>query len=349
MSIANDLERQMLDLINEERAARGLNPLKLELNLNQSSEDHSSWMLQTGTFSHTGVGGSSSRDRMADADFDFSGRWTSAENIAWQSQRGAPGLSDDVVDLHNSLMNSPGHRANILNPDHEVIGIGIEVGKFRGYDSVMVTQNFASTDGTVDLDRGAATPAAPAQVEETPVQQPVEDTPVQKAPVEEAPVQKAPVQETPEETAPVTKPAVEDTPVVEAPVAKPTVEETPIQETPVAKAPVIETPDVVETTAVEEGRNWSRFFDDNFKWNVSIKTRHNDRVETVEKSGDSVDGFNFKTSWGERANDWDNMFDTFDWGRKSRDTKTEVAVSDDDAGQDTFAFAFAGFDDWFHG
>ncbi|MGR3499713.1 MAG: CAP domain-containing protein [Limimaricola soesokkakensis] len=172
MSIANDLERQMLSLINEERTTLGLSPLKLELNLNDSSEDHSNWMLQSDTFSHTGQGGSSATDRMRAADFDFSGSWASGENLAWQSERGASGLSDDVGDLHESLMNSPGHRANILNPDFEYVGIGIERGDFKGWDGVMVTQNFARTGGQVDLDKGtSATPSETSVSQNTPVAQ----------------------------------------------------------------------------------------------------------------------------------------------------------------------------------
>ena len=106
MSKASSLERQMLDLINAERASRNLNPLQLELRLNDAAEDHSQWMINTDRFSHTGAGGSSPRDRMEDANFNFTGNWLSAENIAWQSVRGQPGLADDVVNLHQSLMNS---------------------------------------------------------------------------------------------------------------------------------------------------------------------------------------------------------------------------------------------------
>ena len=154
MSQASALERQMLDLINQERSSRGLDPVQLELRLNESSEEHSEWVLQQNVFSHTGSGGSSAGDRMEDAGFQFSGSWTWAENIAWQSERGAPGLADDVINLHNSLMNSSGHRANILNPNVEVIGIGIERGNFNGWDAVMVTQNFARTSAPVQLDNG---------------------------------------------------------------------------------------------------------------------------------------------------------------------------------------------------
>lgn len=155
MSQASNLERQMLDLINEERAAVGADPVTLELRLNDAAEDHSSWMLNVDRFSHTGVGNSSPGDRMRDADFTFSGSWTWGENIAWQSERGAPGLADDVENLHESLMNSPGHRANILNPNFEVIGIGIERGDYNGWDAVMVTQNFARTGASVQLDQSA--------------------------------------------------------------------------------------------------------------------------------------------------------------------------------------------------
>lgn len=156
MSQASELERQMLDLINAERAALGLDPVLLELRLNDSAEDHSAWMLAEDVFSHTGAGGSTAGMRMADAGFEFSGGWTWAENIAWQSTRGAPGLADDVIDLHESLMNSPGHRANILKADVEVIGIGIEQGSFKGWDAVMVTQNFARTSADLQLDSGSS-------------------------------------------------------------------------------------------------------------------------------------------------------------------------------------------------
>jgi serralysin len=145
------LERLMLDLINDERKARSLNPLKLELRLNKASEDHNDWMLDTDNFSHTGRGGSNPGDRMRGAGFKFAGRWTWAENIAIQTERGDPGLVDDVADLHQTLMNSAGHRANILNPNFEVIGISIEQGEYKDWDGVIVTQNFARTEAAVRL------------------------------------------------------------------------------------------------------------------------------------------------------------------------------------------------------
>lgn len=146
MSEASAAEVLMLNLINQERASLGIAPLRLNSDLNESSEDHSQWMLDTDIFSHTGAGGSSATQRMVAAGYDLEGRWATGENIALQSERGVPGIDDDVRNLHDSLMASPGHRANLLNPNFEEIGIGIELGSFNGFQAVVVTQNFGTTD-----------------------------------------------------------------------------------------------------------------------------------------------------------------------------------------------------------
>ncbi|WP_200833254.1 CAP domain-containing protein [Ruegeria sp. AU67] len=145
----------MLGLINAEREKVGAPPLALELNLNEASEDHSKWMIATDIFSHTGVNSSSAGKRMADAGFDFSGGFGWAENIAARSIRAPDGFDDEVIGLHNQLMNSAGHRANLLNPDYDYIGIGIEIGEYQGNTWAFVTQNFARTGGSVSLDTGS--------------------------------------------------------------------------------------------------------------------------------------------------------------------------------------------------
>lgn len=168
MANASASEYYMLTLINEERARIGVAPLRLEQHLNDAAEDHSEWMLAADVFSHTGQGGSSPRDRMIDAGFDFSGTNRSGENVGLQSERGSAGIQDDVEDIHQSLMNSSGHRANLLNPDYDYIGLGIEQGDYKGYDVVMITQTFASTSGSVLLDTGGGTPVPPVTPEPDP-------------------------------------------------------------------------------------------------------------------------------------------------------------------------------------
>lgn len=143
MSQANAYEQYMLELINAERAKVGAQPLAFDGDLNESSEQHSAWMIATDTFSHTGSGGSSAGDRMAAAGYVFSGSWAWAENIAWMSTRAPAGLQDEVQQLHTSLMNSAGHRTNLLNDTYREIGVGLEVGQYGSYEGAFVTQNFA--------------------------------------------------------------------------------------------------------------------------------------------------------------------------------------------------------------
>lgn len=153
MSTANSLELGMLSLINDERAIAGLEPLRLITLLNDAAETHSAWMLETNQFSHSGDEGSSPSERMEEAGYPFEGTSLALENIGWQSARGDEGFVDDVAQVHASLMNSPGHRANILNPDAEDIGIGIETGTFSSasgdFEAVMVTQVFGTTDADI--------------------------------------------------------------------------------------------------------------------------------------------------------------------------------------------------------
>ena len=179
----------MLDLVNAERAAVGLPGLVLDINLDRSAEAHSDWMLDTDTFSHTGRDSSSPTERIEWADYDLEGTWATGENIAWQSERGEAGIEDDIRDLHDALMNSPEHRAAILSPDYEEVGFGIQTGGFEGYDAIMVTQHFASSDGEARLDTSVApetvstsvseaddTPAALAPPEPQAIEQPAPDT-----------------------------------------------------------------------------------------------------------------------------------------------------------------------------
>ena len=145
MSQANTHEQFMLELINAERAKVGAQPLAFDSDLNDSAENHSSWMIATDTFSHTGANSSSPGDRMSAAGYNFTGSWAWAENIAWMSTRAPDGQQDEVQQLHSMLMNSAGHRTNLLNDTYREIGVGFEVGQFDRFEGAFVTQNFART------------------------------------------------------------------------------------------------------------------------------------------------------------------------------------------------------------
>ncbi|RDW13745.1 CAP domain-containing protein [Paracoccus thiocyanatus] len=157
MSFASANERYFVNLVNQARRAEGLSPLAIEKRLNDSADGHSRWMLDTDIFSHTGRGGSSSRERMEGAGFHLAGDWMTAENIGYVSIQGEADLRDEIRQLHQNLMNSLGHYQNIMS-DAGYIGIGIQVGFLtvngRDYKVLMATQNFADTDGQVRVDTG---------------------------------------------------------------------------------------------------------------------------------------------------------------------------------------------------
>jgi len=122
-----DLEAEMLDLVNKERAAKGLNILKPDPELTVVARSHSRDMFARGYFAHISPEGKSPFDRMKEAHVNF---LTAGENLA---------LAHSLSIAHNGLMNSPGHRANILNPSYSRLGIGILDG---GYYGLMISQEF---------------------------------------------------------------------------------------------------------------------------------------------------------------------------------------------------------------
>jgi uncharacterized protein YkwD len=122
-----DLEQQMLDMVNHERVSRGLKPLVLDPELVPVARAHSADMFERGYFSHYTPEGKDPFQRMKDAGVKYR---TAGENLA---------LAPTLEIAHTGLMNSPGHRANILNPNFGRVGIGILSGGRRG---IMVSQEF---------------------------------------------------------------------------------------------------------------------------------------------------------------------------------------------------------------
>jgi uncharacterized protein YkwD len=121
------LEIEMLKMVNEERKKHGLKPLKADPELTRVARAHSIDMFAKGYFAHESPDGKSPFDRMREANVKFN---TAGENLA---------LAQTLEIAHTNLMNSPGHRANILHPSFGRLGIGILDGGFYG---LMVSQEF---------------------------------------------------------------------------------------------------------------------------------------------------------------------------------------------------------------
>ncbi len=122
-----ELEAEMLSLVNRERIANGLLPFEADPEMTEVARRHSADMFSRGYFAHNTPENKSPFDRMHDANVRFR---TAGENLA---------LAPTLQTAHTGLMNSPGHRANILRPQFGRVGIGILDGGRRG---LMVTQNF---------------------------------------------------------------------------------------------------------------------------------------------------------------------------------------------------------------
>ena len=121
-------EERMLQHVNQARAQVSLSPLHTDTLLQQAAREHSADMYKRHYFSHRTPDGKTPYDRLNDLRFHYV---TAGENLAF-----AP----DVDQAFDSLMKSPDHRANILNPDYRCIGIGAYKG-LNGYEE-MFTQDF---------------------------------------------------------------------------------------------------------------------------------------------------------------------------------------------------------------
>lgn len=126
-TIDSDAEQEIFRLVNLERARAGLKSLRDDSALQQAARKHSRIMAEAGQLSHEFGAEPPFNKRMSLEGATFS---ASGENVAYnQTAEGA----------HKGLMNSPPHRANILNPQFNAVGIGVmRIGR-----EIYVTQDFA--------------------------------------------------------------------------------------------------------------------------------------------------------------------------------------------------------------
>jgi uncharacterized protein YkwD len=122
-----EAEQVLLDLANQARAQAGALRLTLDAGLCQAARAHAEAMFAARELSHQFKGEPSLPQRLATAthtQLDQEG-----ENIA---------LDFDAADGHQHLMLSPPHRANLLNPAYNVIGLGV----VRSGDRLYIVQDF---------------------------------------------------------------------------------------------------------------------------------------------------------------------------------------------------------------
>jgi uncharacterized protein YkwD len=119
--------RSTLCLLNAERRRHGLRSLRLNQRLSRAARRHSEDMARHRYFDHNSRNGSSFVDRIRRTGYlNGARRWKVAENIAW----GTNWLASPRA-IMKAWMNSPGHRANILEGGYREIGIGVATGSGR--------------------------------------------------------------------------------------------------------------------------------------------------------------------------------------------------------------------------
>jgi uncharacterized protein YkwD len=176
------IESQIIQLVNQQRAANGLAPLSVSSQLTAAASHHDGDMANlsyavgnAAAMQHdlNGVPLSTMDDRLMYVGYDYA---SFGENIAYGFTS-----AQDVV---NAWMNSPGHRANILNPGYAETGVSVRTG---ANGALYFTQEFgkawqASTPTGAVTVTGGGTPVATPKPAPTPAPAPAPAPVVTAAP-----------------------------------------------------------------------------------------------------------------------------------------------------------------------
>ncbi|MGP7815829.1 CAP-associated domain-containing protein [Niallia sp. 01092] len=123
-------EYQLFDLTNASRVNNGLSPLKWDDHVKETARKHSKDMAVNNYFDHTNLEEESPFDRMLEDGIRYH---TAGENLAYGQY--------SSIFAHEGLMNSPGHRKNILQKSFNYLGIGVA---FNANSQPYYTENFYS-------------------------------------------------------------------------------------------------------------------------------------------------------------------------------------------------------------
>jgi hypothetical protein len=153
-------ESNIIALTNQSRVQYGEAALAENPLLDQAAQNKANDMLAKGYFAHTTPSGQTPWSFFAAAGYNY---LMAGENLAVNFT--------EAENVETAWMNSPDHRANILNNNFLQIGIGISQGEFQGHDAIFVVQEFGTPAGqqvslspTPTIVQTAAVPPPAAQV-----------------------------------------------------------------------------------------------------------------------------------------------------------------------------------------
>jgi uncharacterized protein YkwD len=128
-------EQVLFDSLNRERTSRGLAALAWDQHLAAAAGEHAQRMADANTLEHQLPGEPDMKSRVSDAGARFA---MVAENIA---------VGSSPAELHAEWMHSPGHRANILDPQLTAVGIAT----VRASGGLFAVQDFSRAVVTLSL------------------------------------------------------------------------------------------------------------------------------------------------------------------------------------------------------
>ena len=108
-------EEMMVHLINQTRVAEGLHALTYTPTYNPIARKHSADMIANDYFDHLNPNGNNARNRLKEGGLTFS---YYGENLAYGQY--------SPIHAHEALMNSEGHRQNILHADFTHVLVGVD-------------------------------------------------------------------------------------------------------------------------------------------------------------------------------------------------------------------------------
>lgn len=135
---SDEIERAILDFVNQERAKTGATPLQLDDTLQSTARSHCDDMFLRSYFAHDDPDGFSPADRISQAHRQLIG--LTGENIWTGTNIDLSDHQKTAAAIMNDWMQSTGHREGILHKTYTHIGVGVAI---RGRD-VKATQNFAT-------------------------------------------------------------------------------------------------------------------------------------------------------------------------------------------------------------
>lgn len=130
---SNINQKRLIELTNQERQKKGLNPLSENEALNAAAEKKAQNMFAENYWAHFSPSGKSPWDFINSSGYKFT---YAGENLAKNFHQ-----SEDVV---SAWMASPTHRDNILSPNYKEIGIAVVDGNLNGVHTTLVVQEFGS-------------------------------------------------------------------------------------------------------------------------------------------------------------------------------------------------------------